>query len=538
MDQPEPAIVVTVGGARRLLAAATLALLCGCAWRGGVTENSPETAGERPCWAVLASSGGDAALLDAEFRRRMESFQILAEGVLARRAEAISLSRQAVEEASPGAPLSPALMHALRLSMKETLEAVAPVEAVLDGNLCWVELDDSHAARHGLPPIPRQIRTEGVMLALAASLALHDTYLATAAVLNEDERIRRFLDSGDIGYGMDRDQLHALTVQMTSITNLGYMRRLIGFFQENRAEVESLARENQGTAYLMLFIEQSPALANLRDAGDGDALAMRLDGRTQRLNDNLQRLNRKAMGGLSKAFGNTAGLFEARPGKLKDNASAYADLRATLHPGDILIEKTPFRLTDKLIPGYFGHAALWLGAEGQLRALGVWDHAAVEPHHRALQDGRPVLEALRGGVKLSSLAQFLNVDDLLVLRDPHLPGQDLRDALVRGFRQVGKRYDFNFDVDTADRIACAELIYLVYADIPWETDRKLGRFTLSPDRIAERAANSDQFEVVLLYLAGERVRDDPRGALLERLRSENSTTRSKARPDGSYSGGN
>ena len=31
--------------------------------------------------------------------------------------------------------------------------------------------------------------------------------------------------------------------------------------------------------------------------------------------------------------------------------------------GDILLEKTPFRLTDKLIPGYWGHAAVWIGGE-------------------------------------------------------------------------------------------------------------------------------------------------------------------------------
>lgn len=528
MTGHRPAIVQSGGARRWLLAAAALGLLGGCAWKGGVTEHAPETAGEAPCRAALVRSGGDAALLKPEFRRRIESFQVLAENTLARRAEAISLSRRAVREAGPGAPLPPALMDELRLSVKETVDAVAPMEAVLDGNLCWVEMDDRHTARHHLPPVPPDIRTGGVMLALAASLTLYDTYLATAAVLNEDKRIRRFLDSCDIGYGMDEDQLHALTVQMTSITNLGYMRRLIGHYQDKRAEVEALALEYQGAAYLMLHIDQSPALSILRDGGDDEALATRMDGRAQHLRDNLRELNRKAAAGLSKVFGNTVGLFEARPGKLKGVAAAYAALRGALRPGDIILEKTPFRLTDKLIPGYFGHAALWLGDEADLRALGIWDHSAVRPHHRALLEEKQVLEALRSGVQMNTLAHFMNVDDLVVLRDPHLTERRMREILIRGLRQVGKRYDFNFDVDTADRIACAELIYLAYAHIPWKADRTLGRFTLSPDRIAELAANPDQFDVVLLYLSGKPVLDDPRGALLERLRDRNARSGERA----------
>jgi hypothetical protein len=515
------------------MAAAALALLGGCAWKGGVTENPPETAGERPCRAVLASTGGDAALLEAEFRHRMESFQALAERSLARRAEAISISRQAVEEAGLGAPISPALLHDLRQSVKEATDAVAPVEAVLDDNLCWVEMDAAHAARHRLPQIPPEVRTAGVMLALASSLTLYDTYLATAAVLNEDKRIRRFLDSGDIGYGMDGDRLHALTVEMTSITNLGQMRQLTGFYQDNHAGVEALAREHQGAAYLMLLIDQSPALGILRDGGGGEALATRMNGRAQRLQDDLQALNRKAMGGLSKVFGNTVGLFEARPGILRDDAAAYAVVRATLRPGDIILEKTPFRLTDKLIPGYFGHAALWLGNEAELRALGIWEHPAVQARHRALREGKQILEALRSGVQMNTLAQFMNVDDLVVLRDPHLADRTLREILIRGLRQFGKRYDFNFDLDTTDRIACAELIYLAYAEIPWQADRKIGRYTLSPDRIAELAANPDQFEVVLLYVSGKPVLDDPRGALLERLIKKNAGARSREQTSGS-----
>jgi hypothetical protein len=138
-------------------------------------------------------------------------------------------------------------------------------------------------------------------------------------------------------------------------------------------------------------------------------------------------------------------------------------------------------------------------------------------YHEALRAGRTVLEALRSGVELNTLEHFLNIDDLLVLRDPSLTGERLNAHLIRAFRQIGKRYDFNFDVTTGDRIACSELIYLVFTDIPWETDRQLGRYTLSPDRVVENALARGDLEIVLLYIGGKLVTTDAAEVLRERM---------------------
>ena len=48
------------------------------------------------------------------------------------------------------------------------------------------------------------------------------------------------------------------------------------------------------------------------------------------------------------------------------------NLASQLKPLDILLEKTPFRITDKFIPGYYGHLAIWIGTEQDLREAGVW----------------------------------------------------------------------------------------------------------------------------------------------------------------------
>ena len=38
---------------------------------------------------------------------------------------------------------------------------------------------------------------------------------------------------------------------------------------------------------------------------------------------------------------------------------------------DLLLEKTPFRLTDKTIPGFWGHVGLWIGDQQDLEELGI-----------------------------------------------------------------------------------------------------------------------------------------------------------------------
>jgi hypothetical protein len=104
------------------------------------------------------------------------------------------------------------------------------------------------------------------------------------------------------------------------------------------------------------------------------------------------------------------------------------------------------------------------------------------------------------------------VDDLAVLRPKTLAPDQVVPSLIRGFQQVGKEYDFNFDVETTGTIVCSELPYHVYPGIEWHTEAELGRFTISPDDVAAQAIGQHAaFELVLFYHAGEQV--DPDAAL-------------------------
>ena len=180
-------------------------------------------------------------------------------------------------------------------------------------------------------------------------------------------------------------------------------------------------------------------------------------------------------------------------------------LKKTARAGDILLEKTPFRLTDTFIPGHWGHVAVWVGTEDELRALDLWEHPVVRPHQAAIRAGRGVVEALRPGVVMNTLEHFLNIDDLAVLRQNEMPAAQQREVILQALRQVGKGYDFNFDVMSTDRIVCSELVYHTYVHLDWPTKRMLGRSTISPDNVAVRATRGGPLNVALLYHDGKEI---------------------------------
>jgi hypothetical protein len=224
----------------------------------------------------------------------------------------------------------------------------------------------------------------------------------------------------------------------------------------------------------------------------------------------------QVVGVMSRVFGNTVGLVQTRSGKLlpmSADPQTMRTLKGKLKPLDVLLEKTPFRLTDKFIPGYFGHVAIWVGTTEELKSyqvkyngkmISLLSHPDVIPHLPALSEGKLIVEALRPGTTLNTLEHFMDIDDFAVLESPVMSESETAMHLLRTIQQVGKPYDFNFNVETQRELICSELIYAVFTNQQWPTSVSLGRNTISPDQVAWRAVDSC-FKPKLMYLYGKSV---------------------------------
>lgn len=486
--------------------------LAACLVAGLVVGTSRVTAAESESertlragdYAECASHGAqfhadsNSAMRKAAMTDEIAAYQSLAEEALSMRAQAIALYHELREKQRRGEPFSGNDLLRLNSGAAAMLAQREKLLALSVAHECWI--DDPRPA----DAVDAQVQSSGIALSLSAALLLYDNYLSAIALYRADNGLRQHLNRTDKAFDLQEGRLNRIALSFASPLNRLRVRRALRWFDEN---VYDLAGGDEGYRYLVQLIEQSPARNIVREVQPVQFVG-RLAGFFSAISfDTLMELKDQGVFVPSMLFGNAVGLVESRRGKLDAQPELEARVSGALRAGDILLEKTPFRLTDSSIPGHWGHVAIWIGTPGELRELGIWEHPVVRRHHREIESGRSVVEALRSGVKMNPLQHFMNIDDLAVLREPTMPAAQRAQVIVQALRQVGG-YDFNFDAVSTDRIVCSELVYHVYNHHHWPTARHLGRVTISPDNVALRALPGDILDVVLLFHDGQAVEGD------------------------------
>ncbi len=347
-----------------------------------------------------------------------------------------------------------------------------------------------------------------MQMALASALLLMDNYLVAIQPFNDNSSLRYVLN-----YDVPQKRaLQAIADSYSSTSRRDQIEDAIKFIDSvmawRRANGEKTSPEE---AQLYTLTQSSIWYLAVKNDKTGTGFKDAIANLWNRLTLRGKRGVRAVSYGMSMGFGNMVGLVETRKGYLYNmSESEKANLIAEMKPLDILMEKTPFRLTDKMIPGHYGHVAIWLGTEEQLKDLQVWDQIPAKIQAK-IRSGHRIVEALRPGVELNTLEHFLNIDDFLVVRDTrsNITDEYRRKAVLQAIAQIGKEYDFNFDVHTHTRIVCSEIAYVVFGDVKWPLEETLRRYTISPDNVAQLAiGNQRTFEPVIMYYDGKRVYKD------------------------------
>ena len=443
----------------------------------------------------------------AALRAEATAFRALAEEGLALRAETIKVGKRILAGQEAGVPLRGNDLALLNQGLALHLGLRARLLAVAEAHEGWVGLKADELARAGLTP---ELQRQGVALSLAAALVLYDNYLLAVSLFEGDSKLRRLLNESDPAYAIRSAELDKVTRNYDSIANRERVRRAIHFYELSTKELKKSAQTDPGLDYIVTLVEQSPSFSMVKRWSPLYVVGRKLGFLGAATGDTLAGLERKGVTLFSMVFDNAVGLVETRKGKLLRQDDVTAAVRAELRSGDILLEKTPFRLTDKLIPGYWGHAAVWVGGEEELREMEIWDDPVVVRYQGEIRSGRMVVEALRSGVEINPLESFMNIDSLGVMRRPAADRQARAQVVLAALRQIGKPYDFNFDVESKERVYCSKLVYLAYGDLDWATQRSLGRTTFTPDDVAVRAVSGDELELVAFYHDGRHITNHPR----------------------------
>jgi len=165
-----------------------------------------------------------------------------------------------------------------------------------------------------------------------------------------------------------------------------------------------------------------------------------------------------------------------------------------LQPGDVIVTRHDDAMSNLFLPGFWPHAALYIGSREQRETLGL--ACDDDPAENVA-----VLEARKDGVRLRQLEDTLSVDAFVVIR-PRLSDSDLKVALERGLSHKGKLYDFEFDFCRSDRLVCTEVVYRSFhgvGAINYELTRRAGRLCLSAEKLLNHAVFREDFELVVIF---------------------------------------
>ena len=465
------------------------------------------------CFSNLTIKLENAISPNLIFQEDFEKLQLLVEYSLVSRSKMLQVSNRL--KVNKEEPIKSRDLLILKKGSEHYLEIRDDLFSIANAYECAIDVEDKTLVKH---KISQQLRLKGIMLSLGAALTLYDNYFLGVVLFEQDSRLRRIINDPDMGFGLIANKLEEVTLNVNSVETRHRIRRAITFFEEAKSQLP-LIKDDPDFDYLELLIESSPSYNYIKKIRAMEITSKKVVSFERITSDMVSESSIDGIDMASGLFGNTMGLFESRKGKLYGNNEIKENIKKNLKPLDILLEKTPFRLTDKLIPGHFGHVAIWTGTKAELIKMDLWDNSYVKNHASKIEDKvnanskdeQQIIEALRSGVQLSTLEEFMNIDDFAILR-PIFGKKDneiqQKEALLMAFRQLGKRYDFNFDVNTTDKIVCSELAYVSFPSIDWPTEKTLGRHSISPDNVAKLAWNNLPLELVLFYHDGQLVDSD------------------------------
>jgi hypothetical protein len=359
------------------------------------------------------------------------------------------------------------------------------------------------------------------LVALAAASLLVDAARYLREKFHRTSVVRRKLDEPDIVHGIPPRMYDEVQKSLTSPYHAWYLWQATRYYDRHHKKFVDAARAD-GLEPLVAIVDR------LRDRLRPSLpmylrTRMRVRGRRA-----ARRLGRDVLGrgvyALQEALGRGMARVYVRP---RHAPSLPRNVRAQvvelLRPGDVLVVRKEFAVTNYFLPGYWPHAALFLGTVNDLRQLGLSDDEHVAPRLSQLATATPstavlhhdeesawsgaephpcVLEAIKDGVRIRSVNSALNSDSVVVIR-PLMEPADIARAISHGLMHEGKPYDFDFDFCYSHRLVCTEVVYRAYegvAGTQFDLRRHVGRFALAAGDLLRMALAGRHFSVQAAYV--------------------------------------
>lgn len=293
--------------------------------------------------------------------------------------------------------------------------------------------------------------------------------------------VRRKLDEAEPRYGIPKKSFTEAYRLQSSVRRMWKFYEAFQFYQKNKDRIHDLREDEELGAVVRLLSKEEPFMETRRRAYWKHRIRYRWHSFRRRHRSGFEQTMFQIfeIGGrtIAELRDPTMGLHRLPKRALGEPCAEAGTL---LQKGDIIITRHRDALSNVFLPGFWPHAAFYVGPQ---------------------EDGCDVVEARKDGVKLRKLTDTLSVDAFLILRARVDP--ELREAATqRALSHVGKLYDFAFDFSQSDRLACTAVVYRSWhglGGIAFRLGEKAGRRCLSAEDLITQALQGGQFEVLAFF---------------------------------------
>lgn len=392
----------------------------------------------------------------------------------------------------------------------------------------WYRFDPSRAEHD------RHLRS--FLLTYAAELALYEKSARLVALVGGNANAEKFLDAPHDEAGLPAGSLSRFKQELLGArdsarvtTGARYLDWLATTY-DSRTQADAL-----GSAWLWRRIERHREAIGALGLVERTGLQVAAD--LELLRRSVRRAWYPAQSAVAEWMGDTR---VRRAGWYLIDEAQQEQMDPSLQPGDVMLSRKNWYVSNVGLPGFWPHAILYLGDPDKLAAwaddpdVRAWvrehggrDESFVELVERThpsawlrYRAGTPegpyrVMEAISEGVSLNTLAHASG-DYLAALR-PRLDKRAKAQAILEAFGHLDKPYDFDFDFATDHALVCTELVWRSYRPAAGKAGLEIdlvdmaGRKTLPANAIAalyaaERGRDDAQLDFVYFLDATERER--------------------------------
>lgn len=422
-------------------------------------------------------------------------------------------------------------------SARATLTATVPANGVLDADAervvadAWAAYVNQAFALDqlrrfyedyyhlDLSRLERRRHTLAFLLTFAAELALFEHTLVLQDAVAKNSNVVKFLDLPRPSHHLAAESWTAAKDDLLGVSD--YSRVVAGQqYMAYLATLHAVDDDVRAAGYGWLWEDVAARIDRIAAHPSAKVAFESVTGDLGPLQRSAKNFSFPVQKGVAEWMGDTR---VKRAGRYLIDEAMLDDFETYLAPGDVMLARKNWYLSNVGLPGFWPHALLYAGSREAIAtafdddpAVKAWvktmGHerfstylATTYPQAWANADRRPIVEAVSEGVVQSDL-HHAGGDYVAALR-PDLPALAKAKAIDRAYRFLGRPYDFDFDFATDHALVCTELVWRSYRPEGGTPGLRLplskiaGRLTLPANDIArvyreEQNAGVPQFSLV------------------------------------------